>query len=155
VKKLTIISVVFFVIAMLVYFSGVRERSKLKNFFVGNSCDTDAMTEFRRATASEDLDGKGRADIMLGLFSRFMQEGKENNFFKVMDLPKGKQVAWVNAVTHDIGDRCPARVERDLDLGCYVATMVSFSNPASQSINQIMGSEAREKDLFKGLCILK
>jgi len=153
-KKLFIIGGISLAILVLVHLSRVRDRSALAEFFVENSCNTDVMGEFHRATSSTDMDSSSRTDFMVGLFSRFGEGGRKVDYSEMMDLPKQDRAVWLDTVTHEIRESCPAKVEADLDLKCYVFTMFSFSNPDARPLTAAMRRDSTGKDLFKGLCIL-
>ncbi len=154
-KTFGIIGGTILVIVLLVYFAGGRERDKLRDLMVNNSCYTEAMESFHRTATSRELDSAKRADEITALFTEFMEKGKEINFDRVMDLPNDKKVSWVNAVTREIEETCPARIQEDFEVRCYVSTLLNFSNSQAAALNRMMAAEARQKDVFKGLCIQK
>jgi hypothetical protein len=153
-KKISIIGATILAIVVLVHFSRVRERNALTDFFVENSCNTDVMGEFHRATTSASMDGPARTNFLVGLFSRFGDAGKKADYSEVMELSKQDQAVWVDQVTHEIRENCPAKFEADFDLRCYVFTMFSFSNPYARTLTAAMRSDTQGKDIFKGLCVL-
>jgi hypothetical protein len=153
-KKRFIIGGVILALVVLVLFSRVRERNALKEFFVENSCSTDVMGEFHRATISTNMDGPARTRFMVGLFNRFGDARKKGDYSEVMELSKEDQAVWVDKVTHEIRESCPAKFEAEFDLRCYVFTMFSFSNPYARTLTEAMRSDTQGRDIFKGLCVL-